>query len=121
MIAAPGDKWKSLESPIVEIITNSPPCIFSRTKINKLHRQTSAGKCSKNSVKAEADLKQLRVNNKRHQVTKEMAPIATTNDPKLAQAGENALNHRSDASYYNNHKNGLNEGKHLPKQLRSGK
>lgn len=41
-----------------------------------------------------------------------MAPIATTNDPKLAQAGEDALNRRSDASYYsNNHKNGLSEGK----------
>lgn len=40
-----------------------------------------------------------------------MAPIATTNDPKLAQAGgEDALNHRSDASYYRKHKNGLNEG-----------
>lgn len=40
-----------------------------------------------------------------------MAPIATTNDPKLAQAGgEDVLSHRSDASYYRNHKNGLNEG-----------
>lgn len=40
-----------------------------------------------------------------------MAPIATTNDPKLAQAGgEDALSHRSDASYYRNHKNGLNKG-----------
>lgn len=33
-----------------------------------------------------------------------MAPIATTNDPKLAQAGEDALNGRSDASYYSNRK-----------------
>lgn len=39
-----------------------------------------------------------------------MAPIATTNDPKQAQAGEDALNRRSDASYYSNHKNGLSEG-----------
>lgn len=41
-----------------------------------------------------------------------MAPIATTNDPKQAhQQGEEApLNRRPDASYYSNHKNGLNEG-----------
>lgn len=39
-----------------------------------------------------------------------MAPIATTNDPKLAQAGEDALNGRTDASYYSNHKNGISEG-----------
>lgn len=43
-----------------------------------------------------------------------MAPIATTNDPKQAhhqhQDVETALNRRPDASYYSNHKNGLNEG-----------
>lgn len=47
-----------------------------------------------------------------------MAPIATTNDPKLAQAGEDNLNRRLDASYYSNHQNSLSEGKSTRKTSR---